>query len=172
MSLSEVLERGQRVRLLSGEKGNIIGKNENFEFPFYRFDVLTEPGVSNDPGNSDSLPTVPEELMHLFQSEIYESDDSDMPIVSGLPDLPPPPPNPSQTHQSEIPVASNANGRKEPTKYVRQFVPIDEDEVDNFIANQENRGTSKKTTSDLRTLMQFLHTKNEKERHITFQPKN
>jgi hypothetical protein len=54
--------------------------------------------------------------MHLFQSEIYESDDSDMPIVSVLPDLPPPPPNPSQTHQSEIPVASNANanGRKEP----------------------------------------------------------
>jgi hypothetical protein len=54
----------------------------------YRFDVLTEPEVSNDPGNSDSLPTVPEELMHLFQSEIYESDDSDMPIVSVLPDLP------------------------------------------------------------------------------------
>jgi hypothetical protein len=26
--------------------------------------------------------------MHLFQSEIYESDDSDMPIVSVLPDLP------------------------------------------------------------------------------------
>jgi hypothetical protein len=82
----------------------------------YRFDVLTEPEVSSDPGNSDSLPTVPEERMHLFQSEIYESDDSDMPIVSVLPDLPPPPPNPSQTHQSEIPVASNANanGRKEP----------------------------------------------------------
>jgi hypothetical protein len=53
----------------------------------YMFDVLTEPEVSNDPGNSDSLPTVPEELMHLFQSEIYESDDSDMPIVSVLPDL-------------------------------------------------------------------------------------
>jgi hypothetical protein len=67
----------------------------------HRFDVLTEPEVSNDPGNSDSPPTVPEELMHLFQSEIYESDDSDMPIVSVLPDLPPPPPNPSQTHQSE-----------------------------------------------------------------------
>lgn len=101
MSLNEVLERGQRVRLLSGEKGIIIGKNENFEFPLweiklengkiltearYRFDVLTEPEVSNDPGNSDSPPTVPEELMHLFQSEIYESDDSDMPIVSVLPD--------------------------------------------------------------------------------------
>jgi hypothetical protein len=57
---------------------------------------------------------------------------------------------------------ANANGRKEPKKYVRQFVPIDEEEVDNFIANQENRGTLKKTTSDLRTLMQFLHTKNEK----------
>jgi hypothetical protein len=38
-SLSEVLERGQRVRLLSGEKGNIIGKNENFEFPLYRFHI-------------------------------------------------------------------------------------------------------------------------------------
>ena len=103
MSLNEVLERGQRVRLLSGEKGIIIWKNENFEFPLweiklengkiliearYRFDVLTEPEVSNDPGNSDSPPTVPEELMHLFQSEIYESDDSDMPIVSVLPDLP------------------------------------------------------------------------------------
>jgi hypothetical protein len=120
MSLSEVLERGQRVRFLSGEKGIIIGKNENFEFPLweiklengkilteerYRFDVLTEPEVSNDPGNSDSPLTVPDELMHLFQFEIYESDDSDMPIVSVLPDLPLPsqaPPNPSQTHQSEI----------------------------------------------------------------------
>ena len=72
MSLSEVLERGQRVRFLSGE---------NFELPLweiklengkiltearYRFDVLTETEVSNDPGNSDSPPTVPEELMHLF----------------------------------------------------------------------------------------------------------
>jgi hypothetical protein len=35
MSLNEVLERGQRVRLLSGEKGIIIGKNENFEFPLF-----------------------------------------------------------------------------------------------------------------------------------------
>jgi hypothetical protein len=102
MSLNEVLERGQRVKLLSGEKGIIIGKNENFEFPLweiklengkiltearYRFDVLTE--VSKDPGNSDSPPTVSEEHMHLFQSEIYESDDSDMPIVSVLPDPPP-----------------------------------------------------------------------------------
>ena len=63
MSLNEVLERGQRVRLLSGEKGIIIGKNENFEFPLweiklengkiltearYRFEVLTEPLISND----------------------------------------------------------------------------------------------------------------------------
>jgi hypothetical protein len=103
MSLNEVLERGQRVRLLSGEKGIIIGKNETLSSHYgrsklengkilteakYRFDVLTEPEVSNDPGNSDSPPTVPEELMHLFQSEIYESDDSDMPIVSVLPDFP------------------------------------------------------------------------------------
>ena len=99
MSLSEVLERGQRVRFLSGEKWITIGKKENFELPLweiklengkiltearYRFDVLTEPEVSNDPGNSDSPPTVPEELMHLFQSEIYESDDSS---VSAVPPL-------------------------------------------------------------------------------------
>ena len=140
----------------------------------YRFDVLTEPEVSNDPGNSDSLPTVPEELMHLFQSDTYESDDSDMPIVSVLPDLPPPPPNPSQTHQSEIPVASNANanGRKEPKKYVRQFVPIDEEEVDNFIANQENRGTLKKLHQIFAHLCSSCTRKMKKERYITFQPKN
>jgi hypothetical protein len=35
MSLNEVLERAQRVRLLSGEKGITIGKNENFEFPLW-----------------------------------------------------------------------------------------------------------------------------------------
>jgi hypothetical protein len=29
MSINEVLERGQRVGLLSGEKGITIGKNEN-----------------------------------------------------------------------------------------------------------------------------------------------
>ena len=109
MSLNEVLERGQRVRLLSGEKGIIIGKNETLSSHYgrsklengksltearYRFDVLTEPEVSNDPGNYDSHPTVPEDLMHLFQSEIYESDDSDMPIVSPSSiRLPPPPVN-------------------------------------------------------------------------------
>jgi hypothetical protein len=36
MSLNEVLERGQRVRLLSGEKGNIIGKNENLSSHYGR----------------------------------------------------------------------------------------------------------------------------------------
>jgi hypothetical protein len=35
MSLSEVLERGQRVRLLSGEKGITIGKNESEENNFF-----------------------------------------------------------------------------------------------------------------------------------------
>ena len=65
-------------------KGITIGKKENVEFPLweiklengkiltearYRFDILTEPEVSNDPRNSDSPPTVPEELMHLFQSD-------------------------------------------------------------------------------------------------------
>jgi hypothetical protein len=35
MSLSEVLERGQRVRFLSGEKEIIIGKIENFECPLW-----------------------------------------------------------------------------------------------------------------------------------------
>lgn len=94
------MERGQRGRLLSGEKGIITGKNKNFQFPLWeikhengkiltetRYKGLTsEPEVSNDTGNSDSPPTVPEMLMHIFQSEIYESDDSDMPIVSVLPD--------------------------------------------------------------------------------------
>jgi hypothetical protein len=47
MSLNEVLERGQRVRLLSGEKGIIIRKNENFEFPLWEIKlengkILTE----------------------------------------------------------------------------------------------------------------------------------
>jgi hypothetical protein len=47
MSLNEVLERGQRVRLLSGEKGIIIGENENFEFPLWEIKlengkILTE----------------------------------------------------------------------------------------------------------------------------------
>ena len=83
MSLNEVLKRGQRVRLLSVEKGITIGKNENFWVPImgdqtrewkilteatYRIDVLTEPEVSNDPGNSDSPPTVPEELINAFIS--------------------------------------------------------------------------------------------------------
>jgi hypothetical protein len=54
MFLNEVLERGQRVRLLSGEKGIIIGKNENFEFPLWEIKlengkILTEGSV---PGKS------------------------------------------------------------------------------------------------------------------------
>ena len=35
MSLNEVLERGQRVKLLSGKKGITIRKNESFEFPLW-----------------------------------------------------------------------------------------------------------------------------------------
>jgi hypothetical protein len=37
MSLNEVLERGQRVRLLSGEKEITIGKNENFNHLIHIF---------------------------------------------------------------------------------------------------------------------------------------
>jgi hypothetical protein len=44
VSLSEVLERGQRVRFLSSEKGIIIGKNENFEFPLW--EIKLENGTS------------------------------------------------------------------------------------------------------------------------------
>jgi hypothetical protein len=62
----------------SNANRSVPGKSlqTNFEFPLweiklengkiltearYRFDVLTEPEVSNDPGNSDSPPTVPKE---------------------------------------------------------------------------------------------------------------
>jgi hypothetical protein len=44
MSLNEALERGQRVRLLSGENGIRIGKNENFEFPLW--EIKLENGIS------------------------------------------------------------------------------------------------------------------------------
>jgi hypothetical protein len=99
MSLNEVLERGQSQTSL-GWKGDHNREKWKLWVPIiweiklengkiltearYRFDVLTEAEVSNDPGNSDSPPTVPEELMHLFQSEIYESDDS---LVSAVPPL-------------------------------------------------------------------------------------
>jgi hypothetical protein len=46
MSLNEVLERGQRVRLLSGEKGITIGENENFEFPLW--EIKLENGKIKD----------------------------------------------------------------------------------------------------------------------------
>jgi hypothetical protein len=98
MSLNEVLERGQSQTSLGWKGDHNRGKwklwvslweikLENGKIlteARYRFDVLTEPEVSNDPGNSDSPPTVPEELMDLFQSEIYESDDSS---VSAVPPL-------------------------------------------------------------------------------------
>jgi hypothetical protein len=98
MSLNEVLERGQRVRLLSGEKRIIIGKNETLSSHYgksklengkiltearYRFDVLTEPEVSNDPGNYDSHPTAPERSLTLcplsktsFRDIFYFADDT------------------------------------------------------------------------------------------------
>lgn len=149
MSLNEVLQRGKRVRLLSGEEGVILAENENFGFPLweiklndgkiitearYRFDVLIDPHeVPKEPVIPSSPPAVTEELLQLFQSQMYDSDDSDMQTVTVLPDLPPPPTNNEKSLQ---PVQKD--------KYVRQFVPIDEEEVDIFIANQENRGTLKK----------------------------
>jgi hypothetical protein len=83
---------GQRVRLLSGEKGITIGKNENFEFPLweiklengkiltearYRFDVLTElqRNICTD-GSPIIITTMAEQLkpmnhqIHIFQTEI------------------------------------------------------------------------------------------------------
>jgi hypothetical protein len=72
------LRLGTSFILQTHENGKILTEAR------YRFDVLTEPEVSNDPGNSDSPPTVPEELMDLFQSEIYESDDSSVSVVPPL----------------------------------------------------------------------------------------
>ena len=73
------------MKTLSSHYGRSSWRMEKFlTEAISRFDVLTEPEVLNDPGNSDSPPTVPEELMHLFQSEIYESDDS---LVSAVPPL-------------------------------------------------------------------------------------
>ncbi|VDI15060.1 Hypothetical predicted protein [Mytilus galloprovincialis] len=180
MSLNEVLERGKRVRLLSGEGGVILAENENFGFPLweiklndgkiitearYRFDVLIDPHeVPKEPVIPSSPPAVTEELLQLFQSQMYDSDDSDMQTVTVLPDFPPPPTNNEKSLQ---PVQKDTTM----SKYVRQFVPIDEEEVDIFIANQENRGTLKKTTSDLRTLIQFLEKKNEKREIHNIPPK-
>jgi hypothetical protein len=52
MSLSEVLERGQRVRLLSGEKGITIGKNENFDFPLWEIKLENGGRISNYNNNN------------------------------------------------------------------------------------------------------------------------
>ena len=188
MSLNEVLERGQRVTLASKERGTIISKNNNFGFPLweikldngkivsearYRFDV-------DEPVSSASPPTVPEELFDLFQSELYDStSDHEMPTV--LPDLPPLPTtslypvaqSSSTQSESEISMKSPAPGTKskETTKNVRQFVDVNDEAVDLFIANQENKGTARKTLSDIRTLTQFLEKKNEKREIENIPPK-
>ena len=103
MSLNEVLERGQSQTSL-GWKGDhnrekwklwvpIMAGDQTREWKNSHWSKIqvwrpnwawAEPEVSNDPGYSDSPPTVPEELMHLFQSEKYESDDSS---VSAVPPL-------------------------------------------------------------------------------------
>jgi hypothetical protein len=61
MSLNEVLERGQGVRLLSGEKGITIGKNENFEFPLW--EIKLENGKIL---MAEQL----KPMNHIFQTEI------------------------------------------------------------------------------------------------------
>jgi hypothetical protein len=59
MSINEVLEREQRVRLLSGEKGITIGKNENFEFPLWEISSSgTVGGESEFPGSFNTSGSV------------------------------------------------------------------------------------------------------------------
>jgi hypothetical protein len=104
MSLSEVLERGPGT--VGGESefpgsfdtsgsvrtsnlylasvrifpfSSLISHNGNSKFSFSPIVIPFSPE-----GNSDSPPTVPEEIMHLFQSEIYESDDSSVLAVPPL----------------------------------------------------------------------------------------
>jgi hypothetical protein len=43
----------------------------------------------------------------------------------------------------------------------RQFLPVTEKSVDSFVIEQENKGTARKTLSDMRTLTQFFETKQE-----------
>ncbi|VDI05444.1 Hypothetical predicted protein [Mytilus galloprovincialis] len=81
MSLNEVLERGKRVRLLSGEEGVILAENENFGFPLweiklndgkiitearYRFDVLI------DPHEVPKEPVISSLLLQKSDGENYE----------------------------------------------------------------------------------------------------
>ena len=53
----------------------------------------------------------------------------------------------------------------------RQFLPVTEESVDSFVIEQENKGTARKTLSDMITLTQFFETKQE-QRNIYEIPPN
>lgn len=116
---------------------------------------------------SSSPPPVPVELTMLFQDELNFSDDEicipDVHLLSDFRQPPPPPhiPTPSTSGLSHL----------RTTLTERKFVPIDENSVDDFINQQTNQATARKTISDIRTLTQFLHVKNETREIHTIPPK-
>lgn len=156
MSLNENLRKGQKVKLLDGPNGLIKGPVTNFGFPMweiqlengkiqtearYRFDVIEE------------QPTTPFELdecEELFLNEMNIDYDH---LTSPPSPLPPTPPSPKQSTSANKPIKFNNNARK--------FAPVNNNMVDEFITEQQNKSTAKKTLADMRTLRQFLNEKEE-----------
>ncbi|XP_076081788.1 uncharacterized protein LOC143052605 [Mytilus galloprovincialis] len=142
--------------------GVIKGKTDNFGFPLweiqleggklvtearYRFDIISEPDRTvTHPLEHDSPPHVPDELLYLFEPELNEVDKT---------------PNEAPVNVSAPPQAPTQKPSSKASK-PRQFVPVDESTVEQFVKDQENQGTARKNISDMRTLTQFLQQKNEK----------
>ena len=85
MSLSEVLERGQRVRLLSGEKGIIIGKKKTLSSNYGRsnsrmekFSLKQDTGLIYGGTFNINITTVPEDQSQQRKRRrvIFDSDSS------------------------------------------------------------------------------------------------
>lgn len=63
---------------------------------------------------------------------------------------------------SLIQVIQNMNNTSSEQKSSkRQFLSVTEESVDSFVIEQENKGTARKTLSDMRTLSSFFDTKQE-----------
>ncbi|XP_052080614.1 transcriptional regulator QRICH1-like [Mytilus californianus] len=156
---------GVRVKLVGGNKGIILRKTINFDFPLwdikldsgklitearYRFDILEDSVQNIEPEittthtiTKQKLPTLVPAIDPCPTDEF--SDDNVMYFAE---------PIHVSNRDSTFPKQSSKTQK-------RQFVTIPEDSIDTFVLDQENKNTARKTQSDIQSLQQFLVTKLE-----------
>ena len=141
---------GQRIRLVGGQKGVIKASVENLGFPMYEIQLDSGKCVTEARYRFDIIPEpigeAPVETTSPNLSEVGLLYDA---LFNNLPDSPELNATTMGVDSDSEPElaeqAEHENTNKSKVKQ-RQFITVDEESLDNFITEQENKSTAKKNT--------------------------